>query len=85
MEVGPPADTPEYAYPAWASCLEWAIGKPEIVKAFEEDTGIRSPRPRNNLDRMIDEATGYDPEQAYQRFAEEFVKWFNVAIWGDFN
>lgn len=63
---------------AWRGCLEWACGHPEVLKAFEEETGTRYVAPRTPLDRMIDAATGAD-----ESVARAFVQWFNANIWGD--
>ena len=72
-----PEDTPDYMIPAWLSCIHWASGKPEIIDAFREETGFRWQPGQTAIDRMVDDATGMP-----QAFAEAFVRWANVAIWG---
>jgi hypothetical protein len=78
MTIGPPASTPEQLFPAWASCLMWAVNDPDAIAAFREDTGCKFQPARNGLDRMIDEATG-----AEAAFVKAFVEWFNSNVWGE--
>lgn len=75
--IRPPADTPEYMWPAWAGCLRWAVGEADIMAAFRAETGIRWQPGRSGIDRMIDEATGAD-----RKFLVAFVEWFNANVWG---
>ena len=72
-----PADTPAYMTDDWLDCIYWAIGEPDIVAAFRENTGDLWVPGLTPLDRMIDEATGRD-----RAFAESFIRWANVAVWG---
>ena len=72
-----PADTPEYMTPAWLGCISWAIGNEDLIAAFREDTGITWKPGHTPIDRMIDEATKCD-----EHFAEAFVRWVNVNVWG---
>jgi hypothetical protein len=72
-----PVDTPEYMTPMWLACMSWAIGNPEIVEAFRNETGMRWAPGRSGLERMIDEATGMD-----RTFIEAFIRWANVEVWG---
>lgn len=72
-----PPDTPEYMRGAWVGALRYAIGAPEILDAFERDTGIHWRHGRTPIDRMIDEATGAD-----RQFLAAFVTWFNANVWG---
>jgi hypothetical protein len=62
---------------AWVDCLLWASGHPEILQHFRHDSGIEIIAPRNQLDAMIDEATGRN-----EHVATQFVEWFNENIWG---
>lgn len=55
-----PADTPDYMAPAWASCMQWAIGEPDILAAYRAETGDRWEPGKTGLDRMIDKACGAD-------------------------
>ena len=68
---------PEYMMPAWLGCLQWAIGEPGIIAAFEKDTGLHYSAPRCPIDAMIDEATGL-PE----KIVTAFIPWFNENVWG---
>jgi hypothetical protein len=72
-----PADTPEYMFDAWIGCMLWAIGEQDIRERFEVDTGFRWVPPRNALDQMVDDATGFK-----QQYLEAFIRWANVYIWG---
>jgi hypothetical protein len=72
-----PPDVPEYALPAWASCLRWALGEESIRKAFEADTGIRYCPARCALDLLIHDATGWREE-----YVKKFIAWFNENVWG---
>lgn len=72
-----PADTPEYMTGIWVACIHWAIGEPEIVAAFRQETGMHWTPGHSGLERMIDEATGAD-----RHFIEAFIRWVNVEIWG---
>ena len=72
-----PADTPDYMADAWSSAMHWAAGNADIVQAFRRDTGNAWTPGTTPLDAMIDTATGAD-----QVFAEAFIQWANVNIWG---
>jgi len=70
----------EFLSSAWASFVDWASRNDEIVAQFESETGERKlPAPRNQLERMIDEACG---AQADMDYAEKFMKWVTVNHWG---
>jgi hypothetical protein len=73
----PPADTPEYAYPAWVSALVAATRNPEILAAFQQDTGCTYIVPRTSIDRLIDDAAGVTDQ-----LGRAFVEWFNANVWG---
>lgn len=76
----PPDDTATFMYPAWASCLRWAIGCNDMLKEFETETGVSRPDfPETGLDALIDEATGHNPAEEFFR---AFVPWFNKNVWG---
>lgn len=75
--IDPPKDTPEYMRSAWASALHVAIGQPEILQAFRDETGNKRSPGKIVLDRAIDEACGADRD-----FTKAFVVWFNERIWG---
>ena len=72
-----PADTPDYMTDAWASCMYWAIGRPDIWDEFTRDTGIDYAPARNVIERAIDEASG-----VHERTLREFILWANVNVWG---
>jgi hypothetical protein len=64
----------------WLGALSFALGRPEIVAAFREDTGNRWTPGRTPLDRIIDDAAG-----AGEGFMRAFLPWFNENVWGDEN
>lgn len=78
--IRPPDSTPEYMYDAWYSCVHWALGEPEIMAAFRQDTGIMWEPGKTGIEKMIDRATGAD-----RKFVVSFVAWVNENIWGDPN
>lgn len=57
-----------------------AAGHADILAAYEADQGRKFilAGPRTTLDRMIDEATGADVAAV-----NDFIDWFNVAVWGE--
>ena len=73
------ADTPEYMWPAYFSCLMWAATHEDIQKHFTAETGVKFSPPRCGLDAMIDQATGNNPGETFLR---AFVPWFNQNVWG---
>jgi hypothetical protein len=74
----PPSDTPDYAYGMWASAMMAALKNDDIFEAFKRDTGLTCKPGRSGIERMIDEATGFD-----RKLAEGFCKWFNENVWGE--
>lgn len=79
ISVQPPADVPEYAWPAWHSCLLWAIYSPEIRAAFTANSGLQYNFPQSRMEALVDESCGFDPAE---KFILAFVPWFNATIWG---
>lgn len=79
FKLAPPADTPEYLWPAYFSCLHWAVGSDEVHGQYAASTGNKFSPPKNPLDAMIDKAAGHDPAEVFFR---DFVPWFNLYIWG---
>ena len=80
FEITLPETTPEFMAGAYFSCLRWAITFEPILKRFEDETGNRVPKSRSGIERMIDEACGFDQ---YEYFFRAFVPWFNENVWGD--
>jgi len=74
-----PKDTPEYVTPAWLGSIRFALGKPEIMQAFTEDTGVAWVPARSPIDKLIDEATGADVN-----FLKAFIRWHNKHVWGPY-
>jgi hypothetical protein len=61
---------------AWQDFLWWAIGEKEIVKQFEEQTGMKFSAPKNGIEKMIDDATGFQSTTL-----ERFVVWATETMW----
>ena len=76
-QIMPPPDIPKYAWPAWADCLHWALGRPDILAAFKAETKMSYKAPQSPIETMIDDATGYS-----RPFLEAFIPWFNANVWG---
>lgn len=72
-----PADTPDEMAPAWASCLVWSAGEPEILAQFRKETGTQWSPGTTVLEQMIDESTG-----AAQGWLLAYVERFNANVWG---
>ena len=72
-----PSDTPSYMTDAWVGCLRWAVGQPEIVARFREETGNKWSPGRTAIERMVEDATN-----ASHHFMVDFVRWVNVHVWG---
>lgn len=62
---------------AWAACLNYTISRTDALKRFEEETGNVFRPATNGIEKMIDDATGYEVE-----FLGKFIDWFNLNIWG---
>src|SRR3990167_2815782 len=63
---------------AWCAALTAAMGSREIIAAFRAETGMAWTPARSGVDRMIDEATGFE-----RHFVLSFVRWFNANVWGE--
>jgi hypothetical protein len=68
----------------WLGCVSWALGVPEIVSAFENETGKRFRPPATVLDRMIDTAAcGVNTQDLAWDYLSAFAQWVTTNIWGD--
>lgn len=63
--------------PAWFACLCWSVRETGVLAQFEEETGFKFSMPRNAIEKMIDDATGFQEVTLLR-----FVNWFNEQIWG---
>lgn len=72
------APTDPLMFQAWADCLHWAIGAPDIVSRFEEETGHEWTPPSSPIETAIDEAVA-----AASTYMKAFVPWFNANVWGE--
>ena len=59
--------------PAFNTCLQRSLEEPELIAQFSRLCGVELPRnPRNGLEMMIDEATGYRKE-TFDKFFLAFI------------
>lgn len=63
--------------PAWLGLLSFASKTPNIIKRFEENTGMKFRFP-SGIEGMIDEATGYREDLIFK-----FGHWVTANLWGD--
>jgi hypothetical protein len=64
-------------YGAFVGCVSWALGNPEIMAWFREETGDRFQPAKNAIEQMIDKATGND-----LAFLQRFSDWVEVNLFG---
>ena len=60
---------------AWAACLKWACGHPDVLARYWRATG-------DTFQPFLD-ASG-EASEASLAYAERFAVWFNANVWGDF-
>jgi hypothetical protein len=63
---------------AFIDMVRWAIGTPEIVERFSAETGFMVSIPTCAIDRMIDQASGYDAD-----LCSRFMRWCETELWGE--
>ncbi|RRW77644.1 hypothetical protein EGJ48_03605 [Pantoea dispersa] len=67
--------------PALMHMVERCLEEQEFVDQFIRLSGVGLPRPpRNALDAMVDNATGYRPDQ-YRKFFSEFIPFVHRAVY----
>lgn len=67
--------------PLFASVLEMCLEEDELVTNFERLFGISRPRqPRNGIEAMVDEVTGFKDEQ-WASFFSEFIPFVHRCVW----
>jgi hypothetical protein len=67
FEIIPPDDTPEFMWPAYFSCLLWALEFEPILNSFTSDTETKIPAPRSEIEKLVDNATGFNPYKEFVR------------------
>lgn len=65
----------------WCGSIQFAIGEKKILDAFRKETGLAYSPPKSPLEKMIDDATGFN--QQAEEFFVAFAKWHNANIWGE--
>jgi len=69
------------ADPALMHMVEKCLEEKELVDQFIRLYGVGLPRPpRNGLDAMVDEATGYRKE-TYEKFFNAFIPFVHRAVY----
>jgi len=63
--------------PAWIGLIRFASGQPEIVEAFEKESGMKFRIPCG-IEGMIDKASGYQEDMLFK-----FAAWVTKNLWGD--
>ena len=67
---------------AYVGFLHWAIGEPDVLKKFKEDTGLSFlSKPKSGLEALIDAACKMD-EKTEDTMAQ-FIVWVTKALWGE--
>lgn len=67
--------------PAFSLCLDHCLGEPELITNFCRLCEIDLPRqPRNGIEAMVDEATGY-PKYTYDKFFTVFIPFVHRAVY----
>lgn len=67
--------------PAFKICLERSLEEPELIAQFSRLYGVELPRqPRNALDLMVDEATGYRKD-CFDKFFTAFIPFVHRAVY----
>lgn len=62
---------------AWADFIVWCQKEPETVAAFNAETGREYMKPNTSIERMVDEATGKEQDDAFV-----FARWVTENHWG---
>ncbi|WP_208952134.1 hypothetical protein [Rahnella sp. ChDrAdgB13] len=67
--------------PAFSICLDRSLEEPELIAQFIRIYGVELPRqPRNALDMMVDEATGYRKD-TFDKFFTAFIPFVHRAVY----
>ena len=62
---------------AWSDFIIWAWNKSELREQFTKKTGLSFQPPRTSIDVILDAATGYKKDVAFQ-----FIEWATREHWG---
>ena len=65
---------------AWTGLLAFLLDQPAIRAQFEHETGTAAYRQPTGIEKLIDEASGYDPGATYIAC---FLIWATPTHWGD--
>lgn len=65
---------------AWSGLMEFLLGQDDVRAQFERETGVPTFRPPTGIEKLIDEASGYDPATTY---IARFLLWATPMHWGD--
>jgi hypothetical protein len=72
-------------FAAWAGLLQWLAGQDWALAEFAAGAGhaVAMERPRAAIERMIDQAGGYDPRKDALTSFPSFVRWATCEHWGE--
>lgn len=80
-DFGPLADLvpkPNYMAPIWLAGVHHGLSSPQIMAAFEAETGMAYRAPRTPIERAVDEASGYALD-----VIRAFCQWYTKNYWGE--
>jgi len=69
----------------WIGCINYAAETAEIRDAYKAETGkdfIATFKRRTPIDKMIDQACGFDHEAAKHEAFLDFAEWVTRNLWG---
>jgi len=70
-------DNDPLMYGAFVGCVRWALGEPEIMARYREESRDNFEIGVTGLERMVDAATGAD-----LAFFQRFSDWVEVNLFG---
>lgn len=83
-EVEPDSALDQFHFEMWGGMISFLLGQDDVRQAFEAESGIRfAMPPRNDLERMIDDACGRNADAVNQAVIGRFVRWATDNYWGD--
>jgi hypothetical protein len=67
--------------PRFAAVLDKCLDEEELIEQFERISGVTRPRtPRNGIEAMVDEVTGFRESQ-WKDFFEAFIPFAWECVW----
>lgn len=82
-EVTPGSAIDEFHFEMWLGFLRFMLERDEVRAEFETETGTAFPKSGGSpLDRMIDEACGFDRATAQNDYMRAFARWVTPNYFG---